>query len=264
MINVTAKTLKLDFFNIHNYEEKNVSKGKNVISFLNSKINTNYKIENDIIKFESTDSKLTNSKVNYNGELAIDPFELNLNIDWDNYNVLNFFNSNSILNVLIKTKLLFNKNISMNTSIKSSSNSKNKFFQDIKIYFNIIDGKLNINKTKFINKKIGLFELKNSNLSFENNRLILNTDIVVDIKNSDELFSLLQTNKKFRKPIKDILINLDYNFLSKEIEFNNIKIDNKEINDELLRIIHGFNDDELNNWNKSKRLLNVFIEAYEG
>jgi hypothetical protein len=108
-INVVAKKLKLKFFNIHNSEEDNSNdKGKNIISFLNSKINTSYKIENDIIKFESTDSKLTNSKVNYNGELAIDPFELNLNIDWDNYNILNFFNPDSILNVLIKTKLLFN------------------------------------------------------------------------------------------------------------------------------------------------------------
>ena len=61
-----------------------------------------------------------------------------------------------------------------------------------------------------------------------------------------------------------MLINLDYDFLSKAINFNNIKINNEQINNELLRIIDGFNDNELNNWNKSKRLLNIFFENYEG
>ena len=115
-----------------------------------------------------------------------------------------------------------------------------------------------------INKKIGTFELENSNLSYENDKLILNTDIIVNIKNSDELFSLLQTNKKFRKPITNILINLDYDFLSKEINFNNIKIENQQVNDELLRVIEGFNDNILSNWNKNKRLLNIIFETYEG
>ena len=123
---------------------------------------------------------------------------------------------------------------------------------------------MNINKTKLVNKKIGLVELNNSNLSLKNKKLILNTDIIVDIKNSDELFSFLQTNKKFRKPIQYITINLDYDFLSNEVNFHNIKIDNKEINVELLRVIEGFNDNSLNNINKSKRILNNFFEIYEG
>ena len=106
--------------------------------------------------------------------------------------------------------------------------------------------------------------MKDSNLSFESDRLILNTDIIINIKNSDEFFSLLQTNKKFRKPIKDILINLDYDFLSNEIKFNNIKIDNQEINGEMLRVIEGFNDNASNNMNKSKRLLNAFFKIYNG
>ena len=60
------------------------------------------------------------------------------------------------------------------------------------------------------------------------------------------------------------MINLDYDFLSDKINFNNIKIENKEISDELLRIIDGFNDNKLINWNKSKRILNSFFEIYEG
>ena len=263
-VNIVAKKLKLDIFNNHNFEKQNVQKGKNIISFLNSKINTNYKIENDIMIFNSTNSQIKNSKISYDGDLSINPFDLNLNINWDDYNLGKLFDNSSILNELIKTELIFNDNISMSTSLTTNSNLKNKIFQYVKINFNIIDGKLNINNTILINKKIGTIELENSDLSYQDDKLILNTDIIVNIKDYGKLFSLLQTNKRFRKPVTNILINLDYNFLSKEINFNNIIIDNQQINDELLRIIEGFNDTELNNWNKSKRLLNIFFETYEG
>jgi hypothetical protein len=263
-VNIVAKKLKLDIFNKHNFEQNNVRNGQNIISFLNSKINTNYKIENDIMIFNSTSSQIKNSKISYDGDLSINPFDLNLNINLDNLDLGRLFDNSSILNELIKTELLFNDNISMSTSITTNSNQKNKFFQYAKINFNIIDGKLNINNTILINKKIGTLELENSDLSYKDDKLILNTDIIVNIKDYGKLFSLLQTNKRFRKPVTNILINLDYNFLSKEINFNNIKVDNQQINDELLRIVEGFNDNELNNWNKNKRVLNIFFEAYEG
>ena len=262
-IHVVAKKIKLDIFNTHNYEGNNAIQGKNIISILNNKIHTNYKIENDVLIFDSTESRIKNSKIDYSGELSIKPFDLKVNIDLENYNLRSFFNPYSFLNELIKTELLFNKNISINTST-TNTNLRNKIFQDIKINFNIIDGKLNINKTRLVNKKIGSLKLEDSNLSFESNKLILNTDIIINIKNSQNFFSLLQTNKKFRKPIKDILINLDYDFLSNEIKFNNIKIDNQEINGEMLRVIEGFNDNASNNMNKSKRLLNAFFEIYNG
>ena len=262
-INFVVKKLKLDIFNTRTFPENNDSTGENVISFLNSKIITNYKIKDGIMIFNSVNSKIKNSKVNYKGKMEVNPFDLNLNIHLDSYNLFKFFNPDSILNELIKTKLLFNKNISVSTSITKSTNSNNKLFQNAKINFNIVDGKLNINKTRLINEKIGLLELNDSNISFENDKLILNTNVIISIKNSDKLFSLLQTNKKFRKPIKNIFINLDYDLLFNNINFNNIKINNKKINNESLRIIENFNDSEIN-WNKSKRVLNNFFENYEG
>ena len=263
-ININAKSLKLDIINVHSHEDKNISKGENIISFLNSEIIINYKMEDDIIVFNSNNSRVKNSKVSYIGKVSVNPFDLNLKIDLGNYDLHKFFNSKSILIELFKTKLLINENISTNTSISIGPNLRNKIFQNAIINFNIIDGELNFNQTRLSNKKIGLLELDNSKLSYENNKLLLNTDIIINIKNSDKLYSLLQTNKRFRKPITNILINLDYDFLSVEVNFNNIKIDNRQINNELLRIIEGFNDNELINWNKSKRILNTFFKNYEG
>ena len=86
----------------------------------------------------------------------------------------------------------------------------------------------------------------------------------MDIKNSDNLFSFLNTNKSSRKKFETILINLDYNFLSNEIKFNNFKIDNKKVNSELLAIVQDFNNNDLNNLNRSRRLINKLFNAYEG
>ena len=263
-ISIISKTLKLNIYDIYNYDEKNINTGKNVVTFLNNTVSTKYKVEDKIVSFNSADSKIKNNKIDYNGELSINPFNLNLNINLRNYKLLKLLNVKTILNEVIKTELLFNKNISINTLLTINSDLKKEIFNDVDINFNIINGKINFDKTKLINKKIGSIELENSNLNFINDRLILNTNIIIDIKNHKKLFSLLQTNKRSRKPIKNILINLDYDFLTNQIGFNNFKIDNKNVSEELSRVIQGFNDNNFNNWNKSKRFLNILLDAYEG
>jgi len=260
-INITAKMLRLNIFDTNTNNENINNKRKNVISLLNSTINTEYTIEDDLIKFSSADSKIRNIILDFNGKLSVDPFDLNLNIIIPDIKLSKLFKINSTLKELVQTKLIFNDNINVKTSI--IANSKKKIFQKAEINFNIFDGQINFNKTKLINEKIGSLELKKSNLSSENNQLILNTEVIIDIDNNEELFYLLQTNKKFRKPIKKVLINLDYDFLANQFKFNYIKIDNKEINPQLLRVIERFDDNNLNNLNKSKRILNNFFELYE-
>jgi hypothetical protein len=263
-INIDIKKLKLNIFNTSGIKKNNLNKGKNIISFLDSKIQTDYKIINDIVIFNSNYSRIKNTKVDYNGELSINPLDLNLNINLDNYEISKVLDPNFILIDLIKTELLFNNNINLMASITTVSNNKKYIFQKKIVNFNIFGGKINLNKTRLVNNKIGSVELQNSNLFFEEDKLIFNTDIMVDIVDLDELFSILQTNKRFRKKIKTILINLDYNFLTNQIKFNNIKIDNRTIDKQLFRTIEDFNDNSLNNWNRSRRLLNTLFEIYEG
>ena len=98
----------------------------------------------------------------------------------------------------------------------------------------------------------------------QNNKLILNTTLFFDVKDSDRLFSFLKTNKRLRKNIKSIIVNIDYDYQNNEIKFNNVKIDNKETSDQFMNIIDGFNDNNLNNLIRSRRLLNKLIGTYEG
>ena len=263
-VNLNFNSLKLNIFNESVTKKNNSFAGENIILFLNSTLNTKYDLIEKLIIFESNNSKIGNSQINYSGELSINPFDLDLNIHLDNHETSKLFNINPIFIEFIKSELLFNENISIETSINVKSDSKNELFQRSKINFNITNGKINFDNTRFINNEIGSLELINSNLFIRNNKLVFNSSVLIDIKNSDYLFSFLNTTKSSRKYFKNIFINFDYDFLTKQIKFNNIKIDNNKISDQLLTIIEELSDNELNNFNKSRRLINKLIKAYEG
>ena len=257
-INIRAKKLKFNFFNESNKENNNLIVGKNIITFFNSKIKTKYIRDDNLITFRSI-----NSGVNFNGKLSVTPFDMILNIDLGNYKISKLFNMNTLLSEVVKSKILLNDNISVNSTITATSNSKDQIFQNAKINLNIINGKINFDNSQLLNKKIGQVKIKNSNLYFINNKIILDSNIIIDIKNHKNFFSFLQTNKKARRPIKKILVNSSYDFSTNKIEFNNIEIDNKKLNYRLLAIIEDLNNNS-NNINRIRLILNRLFNAYEG
>jgi hypothetical protein len=260
---LSSKILRLKFFNESAIKDK-LTSGKNIISILNSTINTKYNIKEKLIIFKSNNSRMVNFQLDYAGKLSINPFDLNLDIYMGNYKISKLFNINPVLIQFIKSGLLYNENISIKNSIIINSNEKKDLFQSAKINFNIVNGKFNLDNTTFVADNIGSLELSNSNLLLKNDNLTLNTNILFKVKNSEALFSFLNTSKKSRKLIKNILINLDYDFLMNEIKFNSVKIDNKDVNDQFLNAIEGFTDNDLNNSIKSKRLINKLFSIYEG
>ena len=263
-INIFAKKLRINIFNESNRDKKNFITGKNIISLFNSTINTQYNIQDNKITFVSINSIIDNNKVKYSGEISISPFDLNLDINLGNFNLSKVLDFNSIFFEFINTGLLFNENITANTILTITSSKSEKIIKNSKINFNIVNGEINFNKTKFSNNKVGSIKVKNSSLFFKNEKLTLNADIKIDINDSNYLFFLLQTNKKYRKEIKNIFINLNYDFSTNQVEFNNIQIDENVINDNLLKIIEDLNDINLITFNKSKRILNKLMQAYEG
>ena len=190
-INFKSKYLKLNIDNESIQEINNFINGKNIISFLNSKIKTKYYVKDKLITFTSDNSRINNSKFDYRGELSINPFDLILDIDLQNRKISKLFNINSILVELVKSGLLFNDNISLNSSMTVKSNKKNEIFQNAKVNFRIINGKIDFNNTRFVNQSMGSLELSNSNLFFKDTKLILSTDIFFDISDSDKLFFFL-------------------------------------------------------------------------
>ena len=189
---------------------------------------------------------------------------MKIDINLKEYNLSKLFDINSIVGELIKTKLLFNKNVSAKISVNILSNKNKEIFESSKIKLNIINGKINFDNTKLVNNKIGNLKLINSDLFFENDRLILNTDIKLTIKDYKKLYSVFQTPKHIRKPIKTISVNLDYDLWGDQINVNRIMIDGNESNDEMMNLKQKINYGSDYNFNKSKRTFNQLFYAYAG
>ena len=262
-INIDVKKLKLNISNMSTKNSKDHINGLNTVSILNSKIYTLYNIKKNLINFYYDSTRVKNSNIDYNGNLSFQPFDLKLKLKIKEYNISKMHNINSIIGDFVKTKLIFNNNISANVLVDLDL-KKNNIFDRARIELKIMNGQINFNKSKLINDKIGLLELKDSNLFFEKNKLILNTNVEIKIKKPDNLYSLLRTPKKSRKPIKNILVNLDYDFLDNEINFNKVNIDGNENNVEIINLISDFEYNKDSNLNKSKRLINKIFSIYEG
>ena len=263
-IEIKAPDLQLKVINYFFKKDDNLSSGINNISILSSNINTKYNIKDQIVIFQSDGSRVYDSKIDYNGQLAINPFDLNLKINLYNYKISNLFTPNSIINEFIKSGLLFNENISVHTLVNIESTKKDEIFNKAKLELRVLNGKISFDKSIFINNNIGLIEVSNSDLFLENDRLILTSNLSIDIKDVDGLFSLLNTNKKSRKDIKNIKLNIIYDFLSNQIKFKNIRLNDNDVNSQFNNIAEGFIDINSNNLTKSRKLLNELINLYDG
>ena len=265
-VNIYSKKIKLKIFNESTIKSSGIITGLNNTTILNSKISTKYNINKDKnrISFMDDESKVKNSKMSYNGNLSTEPFDLNLDIDLSKIEIAKIFNNDSIFFELLKTQLFFNENLSADISLSTKFLKRDEIFNRAKFNFNILNGTINFNQTKFINDKIGSLEVVNSLLYFDENKLILNSDIMIDIKNLNNLFSYLQTNKNKRNPIKKIYFNLNYDFSTDQIFLNSFKIDDGDNENEIVRVINDFYINKDNNTNKTRRMLNKLFSLYEG
>tara|TARA_B110001450_G_scaffold211512_1_gene203130 strand:+ start:705 stop:2213 length:1509 start_codon:yes stop_codon:yes gene_type:complete len=263
-IKVKANKLKMNVLNTSSKQSSNLIRGLNITTTMNSKIYSNYDIKDNLITFSSDNSRINNSNLEYKGNLSFDPFDFKLDVNLERYELSKILDIDSIIGELFKSRLLFNKNISTNISIKLLSNTNDEIFNSSIINFNAMNGKIDFNQTKLINDKIGFLEVDNSRFFFENDKLTLNADLKLDIQNSQNLFSFLQTPKKSRKSIKNISINLDFNFFDNKMTVNNLKIDDSENDDEMINIIEEFSFRDDYNANKTRRMINKLLSIYEG
>ena len=263
-IEINASDLQLKVINDFFKKGENLSSGISKISILGSSINTKFNIKDQIAIFQSDGSRIYNSKIDYNGQLAINPFDLNLKINLYDYKISNLFTPNSIINEFIKSGLLFNENISVQTLVNIKSTKKDEIFNEAKLELRILNGKISFDKSVFINNNIGLMEISNSDLFLENDKLFLSSNLSIDIKDIDKLYSFLNTSKNSRKNIRNIKLNIIYDFLSNQIELKNIKINDNDVSSQFNNIAEGFIDINSNNLTKSRKLLNELINLYDG
>ena len=269
-ITIESDKLRLKFFN-ELYKKldnnSNIINGLSSFSTFDSQIITSYEYDDNLILLKSKKSASKNYNVRYQGKINLDPFNLDLEIDLGKTNLKKSINLDSIIWEIFKSKLLFNNNISANISIKIRDNTLNNLFNTARIFLNINNGVIDFNKSQISNDKIALLEALNSKLFIRGGDLIFNSDFFLTVSDSNKFFSFLQTPTKLRRPIKDMSLNIEYNFSNNSLSMINFKIDNSEPGENVINILDNFNksdNQDINNFIKNRSLFFQLLEVYEG
>jgi len=217
-----------------------------------------------IFKFNFSDKSL-DQNFEYNGFINLKPFFLELSGDLDKINLDILLNSNSILLQFLKTGLLNNKNLNVNTNIIAKQTTSLRDFVNLALNVKINEGLVDINETKFSLKNYADIKITDSLLYTNNNNLILDALISINVKDFKEVYKIFQTPRNNRKEIKKIEFRLSYNFDQMTVNLNDIKVDeiiDQKVNKTLNQI--NLKDNNLQNRIYLKHLVNQAIKDYAG
>lgn len=255
----TAKNVRLNIENDINYEEDSI-KGLININLASKKTLLNYKIDQKTLFFNSLDSK--NS---YKGKIDLKPFYLVANFNYENLNLKNFFTDDSILIEIIKSEILNNKNLNMNLKFSINEILNLNDLNNLLLNINIVEGNVNFSNSSIKWKKDLKIIFKDSQLIYDKEQIYLTGKMFLEFKNIDNFYRSFQIPKSQRKKIESIQFDFVYNFNNKDINFDNVKI-----NDTLNSVLEKFaedtklNEQDISNKVKLKNFVNDFFNAYAG
>ncbi len=261
IINFDLLKLKIENqFNYQNFEKKGFMK----LLFNKRKSNLEYTLSKNLFKFKYSD-KLNEPNFVYEGNINFKPFfsESSANLTEIDYNQL--LNPNSVLIQFLKTEILNNKNLNITTSVNSNQIETYKDLINLILKVKISEGLIDINETSLSWLDYVDFKISDSLIYVKDNNLVLDAYVVIKINNHNEVYKFFQTPRNYRKKIKKIEFNLNYNFDQFTANLNDIKIDNsiyEEVNKNLNQLI--LKDNKLQNRIYFKNLMNQAIKNYAG
>lgn len=232
-------------------QNKNISEGK-------------FDIEKNFFNFNYLDKSL-HSNFKYEGMINFIPFFSEISGEIKKINLNNILNSDSILVQLLKTELLNNKNLNIDTMIKAKKIVPYNDLINLVLNLKIEEGLVDINNTKFSWSNNVEFQISDSLIYVKNNNLTLDGNILININDVNEVYKFFQTPRNYRKEIKKINFNFAYNFDQKVTTLNNIKIDGL-MNQKVNQILNQFvsKDTLLQNRVYFKILINEALKSYAG
>ncbi len=260
-INIESLRLKIDSF--ISYADTNYL-GLSEIHLINTKSLFEYKFNNDLFEFKFFD-KLQNPQFSYAGRFNFKPFYSNITGNTNQLNLSPLFASNAIIKELLKTEILNNKNIDFSLNVTGNNIKEFDDFKDVLLKSKIQEGLVDIDQSKISWKNNIDFEFLNSLIFVKEGKLVLDSNVKININNSNELYKFLLTPKNLRKKISKANVNFTYFFDEKSIKVNNIRIEGKTLE----KSNYTFDDillKENNVQNKIyfKNLLNEVIKNYVG
>ena len=121
-----------------------------------------------------------------------------------------------------------NLNININLNVKDIINIDE--LNDLFLKLEIESGDINLSDSYVMWKDDLIINLNESLINYDQGEIFLTGRINVDIKDINDFYSSFQVNKKFRKKIKQIQFDFNYNFTQEKISFDNLIIDKKKNN----------------------------------
>ena len=254
---VNSNKLVLKIENENNYsKEKN--DGDLKVTFKNRNNLFSYKIRENSLNFYLKDSNKT-----YDGLIEFKPFFLESNLNYKVLKVGDFVNP--LLIQIFKSQILNNENL----DAKINFNVKNIYdfgrFSDLSLKLRIEQGKMTFSNSQ-VNWKDNInLSFEDAMLDFKNEKINLNGKIVANIKDKNDFYRSFQINKDFRKDLKKIEFDFNYDFNEKKVYFDNLRLDNKT-NENLDKFISKFNssDEKFFNTITFKSFVNKIFDAYFG
>lgn len=239
---------------------------KGLINFIHNKNKSeaNYKFNKDTLKLNFID-KAIDPKFIFKGKINFSPFFSDFNGDMQNIDVSKLLNSSSILAQFFKTEILNNKNLNIKTVINSKKIIPYNNLNDLVAKIKIEEGLIDIDDTRFSWFDYANFQISDSLIYINNNNLLLDGKFVIDISNFNEIYKFFQTPRNYRKELKKIEFNFNYNFDQEIINFSDIKI-NDQTNQKVSEILNQFisKKNKIENRIHFKNLMNKAIKAYAG
>ena len=106
--------------------------------------------------------------------------------------------------------------------------------------------------------------LSESLLNYDEDEIYLTGKIIVNVMDTEDFYRSFQIKKIYRKKIKEIEFDFNYNFTDQKISFNNFEIDNKpSLNVE--NFVEKFNlNRKILNKITFKNFVNDFFKVYFG
>ena len=252
-----SKKLVLKIENETNYSKKNINSDLK-ITFKNRNNLFRYKVKKNSLNFNLKDSNKT-----YDGIVEFKPFYFTSNL---NYNVLKLNDFvNPFLIQIFKSQIFNNENL----NAKINFNVKNIYdfdrFSNLMLKLRIEQGKMTFSNSQINWKDNVNLSLEDAMLDFENEKIYFNGKMLVNIKDKNDFYRSFQIKKNFRKDLKKIEFDFNYDFIENKVYFDNLRLDNKT-NENLDKFISKFNTNDAKFFNKItfKSFVNKIFNAYFG
>tara|TARA_B100001057_G_scaffold470897_1_gene532659 strand:+ start:1204 stop:2691 length:1488 start_codon:yes stop_codon:yes gene_type:complete len=253
-----SKKIRLNIQNKINYDS-NTRQGLMEILFVNKTTALKYDLKDRSLDF------FTEGKKNkYKGLIEYKPFYLKADFNYDGLSTKNLFNDNSILYNLVKSEILNNENLNININLNVRDIVNIDELNNLFLNLSIESGDIKFSDSNVMWKDDLKIYLSESLLNYDQDEIYLTGKIIVNVMDTEDFYRSFQIKKIYRKKIKEIEFDFNYNFTDQKISFNNFEIDNKpSLNVE--NFVEEFNlNKKILNKITFKNFVNDFFKVYFG